>query len=99
MISETTTHIGILYVEVFIESSHSLKDKRMVLKKLKHKIRSTFNVSISELDREDKWQRAQLGISMIGADQRYIDSALNKIADYIDNYYAVELIDHELEFC
>lgn len=96
--NNVTVHIGTLYIDLYMESSHSLKGKRMILKKLKNNIRQNFNVSVAELDREDKWQTATIGISMINVDQKYIDGAFHKITDWVDNYYAVELVNSEIEF-
>lgn len=92
-------HIGILYVDVFINGSQSLKEKRTVLTTLKSKVRSKYNVSIGELDNHDKWQLATLGFSMIGSDNRYIDGVLQNILSFIDNHHAVEVSDHKIEFC
>lgn len=98
MLSDLTIHVGALYVSLYIPGPQSLKEKRMVLKRLKNDIRSRFNVSVGELGDQDKWQRATLGFSMIGADRSYIDGVLQKILNFLDDYFAVELCDHEVEF-
>ena len=98
MIDDLTRHIAVLLVRLYIPSSQSLKEKRMVLKSLKDKIRLKFNVSISELDQEDKWQVATCGITMIGNDQRYLDSCLQNILSYIESMGALEISDHSIEF-
>ena len=72
----STTHIGLLYVDLFIPDAQSLKDKRQALKSLKDKVRNQFNVSVAELDGQDKWQVATLGFVMLGNDNRYIDGNL-----------------------
>ncbi len=95
---EVTTHLGVLYVDLHIPAPQSLKEKRMVLKKLKEKIRSNFNVSVAELDGMDKWQIATFGISMIGTDNRYMDSAFHKILSLIESYHAATISDHQIEF-
>ena len=98
MISDQTRHIGVLLFSLFIPAAHSLKEKRMVLKSLKDKVRLKFNVSIAELDRDDKWQLATCGISMIGNDQRYIDSCLQHILQYLESINGAEISDHHIEF-
>lgn len=96
--SESTVHLGILYVDLFISDSESLKDKRMVVRRLKDKVRANFNVSVAELDGHDKWQVATLGFAMIGIDHSYIKGALEKILSLIYSYHAVEICSQEIEF-
>ena len=98
MISDQTRHIGVLLFALYIPSAQSLKEKRMVLKSLKDKMRRKFNVSIAELDQDDKWQLATCGISMIGNDQRYIDSCLQNILSYIESMNGAEISDYHIEF-
>lgn len=71
---QTTCHIGILYLELFVPDSQSLKDKRHVIKSLKDKARQMFNVSVAEIGDLDKWQIALLAFAMTGNDQRHIAS-------------------------
>jgi len=96
---EATTRIGILYVDIFIAGSRSLKEKRMVLRSIKDRVRAKFNVSVGELDNQDKWQLATLAFSIIGNDNRYIDSVLQKVLSFIDNHRTVTISGHKFEFC
>ncbi len=95
---EASYHIAVLMINIYIPAAQSLKDKRMVLKSLKDKSRLKFNVSMAELDGQDKWQRASLGFSMIGNDQRYLDSSLQNLLAYINSFPQIEICDHSLEF-
>ena len=52
--------IGVITLELHIEHSHSLKDKRHVVKSLKERLRNKHNVSIAEIDVQDTWQSATL---------------------------------------
>lgn len=89
--------VGILKVELTLFGSHSLKEKRAILKSLKDRIRRKFNVSIAELEGHDKWQRAVLGVVNIGTDNRVANSALSKVIELIKNTHSVELIDYNME--
>jgi uncharacterized protein YlxP (DUF503 family) len=89
--------IGTLQVELFIPESFSLKDKRFVLQSLKNKIRSTFNVSVAEVDFQDKWQRACMAFACVSTDRRYIDSMFSKLLNMIDSEGRVEVLDQRLE--
>lgn len=89
--------VGIEQIELFIPESGSLKSKRFVLKSIKTKISNKFNVAIAEVDNNDKWQRATLGISTISNDKKIIDSTLNKILNFIENDDRVQLLDYSIE--
>ena len=91
--------VGVLRVELLIRESGSLKSKRRVLRPLKDKIRANFNVSVSEVDKNDKWQRAVIGIACVGKDKPYVNGTLSRIADLIDAYHAAEVIDSKMEIC
>ncbi len=93
-----THHIGILYIRLFIGMAQSLKQKRMLIKGTKDKLKDRFNVSIAEIDCYDKWQIAVLAICMIGNDKRYVDSCLQNIIAFIDRYPEIEISDYKIEF-
>ena len=70
----------------------------MVLKSLKDRVRNQFNVSVCELDGQDKWQIATLGIAMIGNDKRHIDSCLQNILQLLEHQSDAQICDHQIEF-
>jgi uncharacterized protein YlxP (DUF503 family) len=57
--------IGIGRFELFMPASGSLKDKRQVLRSVTGAIRTRFNVAIAEVGLQDKWQRAELGVTCV----------------------------------
>ncbi len=93
-----TYHIAVLKISFFIPSAQSLKSKRTVLKSLKDRVRQRFNVSIAELDGQDKWQRAVCGITMIGSDRRYMDSRLQNIMSFVETIHDLEIFEQEIIF-
>ena len=90
--------VGLLTIDLFIPSSASLKDKRLVIKSIKDKVRHKFNVSIAEVDFQDKWQRARLGVVQVGNDYTFIEKNMNSIFKLIESVYTVEIINHSFEF-
>lgn len=97
-VTKSTTHIGVLSLELFIPLSGSLKSKRRVLKSLKDRVRNTFNASVAEVGEMEKWQKAVCAIGMVGNDKSYLDSCLQKILLFIEAVHDVEIISHEVEF-
>jgi len=57
--------IGLARFELFVPESRSLKDKRQVLRSVTRSVQNKFNVSIAEVDFQDLWQRAALGVSCV----------------------------------
>lgn len=90
--------IAVLRIEIYLHDSLSLKDKRMVLRGIKDRIGRKFNVSIAEVDFQDKWQRASLGIVQVGSDYKFLEKTMNSIFNIIDSNTAGEIVDHSLEF-
>ena len=77
--------------------NHSLKGKRQVLRAIKARVRTKFNVSIAESDNHDMWQRAELGICQVGNDRAFVDSALREVVNYIDSLGLAPLGEERLE--
>jgi uncharacterized protein YlxP (DUF503 family) len=90
-------HIGALRVELFISESRSLKHKRSVIRGIKDRMASAFNVSVAEVGDQDKWQRAVLGIAAVGSDRAYVNGILDKALDLIRGNPAVHIVDFEME--
>ena len=89
--------IGVCQLHLRIRENHSLKEKRHVIRKLIDRVRHRFNVAISEVDDNDLWQRAQIGICTVGNDRRFINSSLDKIIDFIEKMYLADVIEREIE--
>jgi uncharacterized protein len=60
--------IGVLTLELRLENSHSLKDKRHVVEGLKTRLRNKFNVAVAEIDHQDLWQRAAVAAVTVSPD-------------------------------
>jgi uncharacterized protein YlxP (DUF503 family) len=89
--------IALLTVELHIPYSRSLKEKRMVVKGLKDRLRK-FNVAIAEVDFHDVWQRAALGFVTISTDQSHADRELQAVASEIDRLEPGLMTRTEIEF-
>lgn len=90
-------HIGVCTLHLRLLESHSLKEKRRVIKSIKDRIRNKFNVSIAEIDKLDKWQWSTLGVACVSNDARLTNSTLSNIVDFINRTHTVELVDYEIE--
>ena len=90
-------HIGVLTLNLSIDSANSLKDKRQVLKSLIAHIRASFNVSVAEVDENDIWRRAVLGVAVVSNAEPFANAVLSKVIDHVENDFRVVLGDYAIE--
>jgi len=93
--------IAFLTLEIRIEAARSLKDKRQVIRSLKDRLRSGFNVAVAELDAHDVWQRATVGVVSISDSRDYLSGLMSNVereAARICNNHGGDLADSILEY-
>ena len=91
--------IGLLKVEIYIESSRSIKDKRRVVKSLIQKVKSRFtNLSVSEVLLLDSWKNSIIALVTVSNDIKHINSIMDKVLNFINegNNYQVTASEIEL---
>ncbi len=89
--------VGLCTVELFISESRSLKDKRQVLHSLKDRLHGKFNLSIAEVDGQDLWQKAVLGMACIANEGSHVNRVLEQALNVIRSMPAVEVVRTQLE--
>lgn len=77
--------VAVVLFELHIEFAQSLKDKRMVVRSLKQRLRDRFHCSVNEVALQDLHQRARLAISFVALDHATADSLLEKIGTFIES--------------
>jgi hypothetical protein len=89
--------IALLTIELFIPGSQSLKDKRMILRRLKDRVKK-FNVAVAEVEHHDLWQRAGLAVVTVSTDQAHADRELAAVADELERVEPGLITRTEVEF-
>ena len=89
--------VGTLKIRLVLRESHSLKDKRRVLKSLKDTLSNKFNISVAETDEQDVWQTAEIGVASVGTDASFVQSVLTNVVNYVRFFGGVELVNSEQE--
>ncbi len=74
--------IGVLTLEIHIEDSHSLKDKRHVVKSLKDRLRQRFNISAAEIDFLDSWQSSVVAVVTVSKDRARAEQVLQAVESF-----------------
>ena len=90
--------IGYLEIEVYLAGVGSLKEKRMIVKSIKDRVRSRYNVVIAEADGMDKWQRTLLGVVSLSNDKAKLNSLIDRIIDWFREIRAIEVVDYSYRF-
>jgi uncharacterized protein len=93
--------IAFLTLELRIEAAHSLKDKRQVVRSLKDRLRSHFNVAVAELDSNGLWNQATLGVVSVSDSRDYLDGLMKNVerqATRIANNGGAEIADSFVEY-
>ena len=78
---EAVAIIGVLTLEIVLQNAQSLKDKRQVVKSLKDRLRSKFNVAVAEIDYQDLWQRSVVAAVTVSADRVFAEKLLQSVED------------------
>lgn len=91
-------NVGVCKVSLRLPGNQSLKGKRRVLKSITTRVTNKFNVAVAEVDDEDRWQLATLGICCVSNHGRHANEVLSKVVDFIVNsHFDVEILDYQIE--
>jgi len=90
--------IGVMVLDLFAESSTSLKDKRHIIASIKEKLRNKFNISIIESDYQDLWQRMQLTVVMASNSKPLAEKVFAQIEEFVFSSYPVRLLEITREY-
>ena len=89
--------VGSLRVRLNLREARTLKDKRQVVRSIKDRLRHGFNVSVAEVDAEDKTQLVVLGVALVGNEAYQVRTTLEKIVEALRRHPVAEFLGHELE--
>ena len=87
--------VGISRITLMIPESHSLKEKRMVLRRIKDRVRQKFNAAIAEVGDNDTWQSSQIGFAVVANDKRFVESMVANIVSFIEGLAVAKITDDE----
>jgi len=90
--------IGACTIKLYLPGNDSLKGKRSVLKSMISRLRREFNVSVAEVDLQDVWQTAIIGVVCVSNRQDYAHGLLAQVVEWIESHRLdVQLVDYEME--
>ena len=88
-------HLATARFELFLPHPHSLKEKRAVVKPIIEGIRRRYQAAVAEVDHQDKWQRAAIGVAVVSASQHHADEVMDAIERFVWSVPEVEVVGIE----
>ncbi|MDE0884363.1 MAG: DUF503 domain-containing protein [Myxococcota bacterium] len=89
--------VGAGLIELHVHGSQSLKQKRGVVKSIVQRLRNRFNISVSEVGGQETWQRAVLGLAVVGVDDQGVRSRLGAAVEFVESLHLAEVRDSDVE--
>jgi len=91
-------HVGVCQIKLRLPENHSLKGKRQVIKSITTRLQNRYKVSVAEVDNQDLWQLATLGVACVSNHRKHTDEILANVVKFIaQNYPDVELLGSQIE--
>ncbi len=91
-------NIGVCKIRLRLPENSSLKGKRQVIKSIITRVGSKFNVAVAEVEDQDLWQLATIGISCVSNDERHVNEMLSTVVNFITNSrFDIEILGYEIE--
>jgi uncharacterized protein YlxP (DUF503 family) len=90
--------IGVLTLDIVVETSHSLKEKRHVVKSLKDRLRDRFNVAVAEIDGLDSWQHAVVAAVTVSSDKVFAEKVLSAVEAHAESVLGGSLTGTSIEW-
>ncbi len=85
--------VGIVRVDLHLPGARSLKDKRQVVRSMKERIRERVHASVAEVEYQDLWQRAALGIAVVAEDGAQVHELLNSARNIVESFMQAQVLD------
>ncbi|HTE02627.1 MAG: hypothetical protein AUI83_16110 [Armatimonadetes bacterium 13_1_40CM_3_65_7] len=89
--------IGVLQVELSLPGSHSLKDKRRLVKSLLDRLHNQFNVAAAEIDAQDNHRHAHLAVTCVSSESRHANQILSHIMSAVEREAEMVVVRYEME--
>jgi uncharacterized protein YlxP (DUF503 family) len=91
-------NVGVCQIQLRLPENQSLKGKRRVIKSIITRIHNKFNIAVAEVDNQDSWQLATLGLTCVSNHRSYDNETLSNAIRFISqNYPELELLSSEIE--
>jgi uncharacterized protein YlxP (DUF503 family) len=91
-------HAAALSLDLHLPHSHSLKDKRAIIKPILEGCHRRFRVAAAEVDHQDRWQRAAIAVAVVAASNQHLTEVLDTLERFVRSSTEVEVLDTETAY-
>ncbi|MEM8861255.1 MAG: DUF503 domain-containing protein [Chloroflexota bacterium] len=91
-------HVATCQIELGLDGVRSLKEKRRILKSIISRLKNEFNIAIAEIDRNDVWQSAVIGVAAVGNDAGLLHAVMENVVAWIERKGDVYVAQYGIEF-
>ena len=88
-------HVGAVCLDLHIPHSHSLKEKRAVVRPILEGIRNRYSCAAAEVDHHDQWQRCAVGVAVVGASAGHVEEVLDAVERFVWSFPEIEVVGNE----
>jgi uncharacterized protein YlxP (DUF503 family) len=85
-------HVEAARIELFLPHCHSLKEKRAVVKPIIEGIRRRYQAAVAEVDHQDKWQRAAVGVAVVSASPSHAGEVMRAVERFVWSFPEVDVV-------
>ena len=89
-------HVGILKIKLHLPITNSLKGKRSIVQSTSNQIRNRFQVAVAEVDKNELWQIAVIGIVCVSNSSRHSSQVLDSVLQFVDSSQ-VEITESQID--
>lgn len=90
--------VGLAACECIIYDAHSLKDKRAILQRVMTRLKQKFNISVSEVEFQDVWQRTKIALVVVTSSKVSTEKELQNALSFIDSFPEIERTITDIEW-
>ena len=89
--------VGRAELELILDGCFSLKDKRQILRSLLERLRHRFNLAVAEVDGQEHWNRAVIGLACVSNDAAHARRVLDEAMRFIESDGRCEIASRSME--
>lgn len=97
-VDEGRVYLGLLTLDLVMNASSSLKDKRRIVKGLTDRMRARLDVSVAEVGFQEAHQRARIAVACVGSDRGYVEWTLERARGIAESREGAEVCDWQVEW-
>ena len=89
--------VGLLTLEIHLPDAHSLKGKRSLLRPVLERLRREWNVSATEVEHRDAWQRTTIAVASVNTETAQVHRTLEEAVRSVESVHSLELLDYSIQ--